>query len=78
MSAPRVWTLAEDQIIIEMRGRGEMWEAIGRRFGIHRTTVINHAKQNGLWTPEFRPGQAQPEKEPSRDWWPLRAGHPTS
>ncbi len=72
MSAPRIWTDAENALIAAMRSNRAHWDVIAERIGVHRTTLIYHAKQIGLWTPEFQ--ETAVERETRRDWWPLPAG----
>jgi hypothetical protein len=79
MPAPRVWTEAERQQIIASRDRGEVWDDIAPRFGVHRATLIDAAKKLGVWTPDKRTYEVTASPRPfadrDRNWWPLPPGH---
>ena len=45
MPQARQWTAAADRVICDMRGGGETWEAIGRRLGLSRNTVIERGRR---------------------------------
>lgn len=68
----KIWTEAEDALIIKMRGTSATWDAITETLGnVTRWTVIQRGNAIGAVLPEPEEGE---EEDPDRPPYP--AGHP--
>ncbi len=79
MPQARVWTPTADRVIVDMRGGGATWAAIGKELGLSRNTVIERGRRLRAALP-LRQAPVMKSKDeeglddPNRP--PLRAGHP--
>lgn len=89
MRPKRIWTTAEDEEIRQRIAAGASTIELGKRFGVGRQCLLEHAKAIGAKQPrpigkKFTPRPFNSRSETHtvvaypREIWPLPPGHPES
>jgi hypothetical protein len=82
MPPPRIWTPADDTLIVTRRAAKASWDDLARELGCSRWTVIEYARKSGLTVERARSMTQAPAEEPhwhddpNRE--PLPPGHDIS
>ena len=76
MPQAREWTAAADSVIVQMRGGGETWAAIGVRLGLSRNTVIERGRRLRADAPVRQATVKEYDMMDDPNRGPLPPGHP--